>query len=228
LGDPDKVEKALNVAIDSKMTEPQAKKLVEWVKAGNSPDAFPDNGKLSGQKGSKQQRSDPSDPNAELWKGLPKTLQIHPTPKGYKLTWNLTGADAPAAVYGAMAALEHLKEQSGAGPADPRFSASLPDLVAKGLKAKEAASTPNAGPPDEPAPPHVKAVQKKLNSAQELNLQDNLILVAHAGKTVLIPVAKSLTHLGLKAGRKLLKLGEKEVKKETRVESHHSHHREKR
>jgi hypothetical protein len=55
-------------------------------------------------------------------------------------------------------------------------------------------------------------------------------MVAQAGEKVLVPVAKTLAHLGLKAGRKLFKLGEKEVKKEIREEKHptqehhHSHH----
>ena len=35
LDDPGHIEKALNIAIDKKMTEPQAKKLVDWVKAGH-------------------------------------------------------------------------------------------------------------------------------------------------------------------------------------------------
>jgi hypothetical protein len=36
------VERTLKVVIDQKMTESQAKKLVEWVKAGNSPESYSD------------------------------------------------------------------------------------------------------------------------------------------------------------------------------------------
>jgi ParB family chromosome partitioning protein len=45
LNDPQKVEETLNVVIDKKMTESQAKRLVKWVKAGNSPESFSDSGK---------------------------------------------------------------------------------------------------------------------------------------------------------------------------------------
>ncbi len=40
LEDPEKVEQALRVALDRKMTEAQAKKLVEWVQGGNEPEAY--------------------------------------------------------------------------------------------------------------------------------------------------------------------------------------------
>jgi ParB/RepB/Spo0J family partition protein len=40
LGDPDKVEKALNVAIEHKMTIGDAQKLVKWVQAGNPPETY--------------------------------------------------------------------------------------------------------------------------------------------------------------------------------------------
>jgi ParB family chromosome partitioning protein len=40
LEDPQKVETALKVVIDKKLTEPQAKRLVKWVKAGNKPEEY--------------------------------------------------------------------------------------------------------------------------------------------------------------------------------------------
>jgi ParB/RepB/Spo0J family partition protein len=39
------VERALKVVIDKKLTESQTKKLVEWVKTGNSPESYSDSGK---------------------------------------------------------------------------------------------------------------------------------------------------------------------------------------
>jgi ParB family chromosome partitioning protein len=39
---PQEVEEALKVVIDKKMTESQSKRLVKWVKAGNSPESYSD------------------------------------------------------------------------------------------------------------------------------------------------------------------------------------------
>ncbi len=199
LADPQKVEAALNVVLDRKMTEATVKKLVAWVQAGNSPKSFPEDGKLSGQKGSKQQRFDPADPNAELWKGLPKSAKIHKTPKGYKLTWNLSETEAPTVVAGALA---RLNADSGVESTHPSHGPRL-EVSVQG-------------------PPHIEKINHKLKTGQKLNLQESLSLAVHGSETVLVPVAKSLTHLGFEAGRKLLKLGEKEVKKESREEKHHS------
>jgi hypothetical protein len=49
LGDPQLVEKALPVVLDRKMTEAQAKRLVDWVKAGNEPSTFGLTGVASSQ-----------------------------------------------------------------------------------------------------------------------------------------------------------------------------------
>jgi hypothetical protein len=132
--DQAKIEAALRVVLDRQMTEPLVKKLVDWVRKGNSPESFPADGKLSGQKGSKQQRFDPNDPHAELWKGLPKNIQAHRTPKGYKVVWNLPEHDAPVAVYGAMNYLQY-----SAGPGEKpesRYHEALPGLIAKAKEAK--------------------------------------------------------------------------------------------
>ncbi|HTA77482.1 MAG TPA: ParB/RepB/Spo0J family partition protein [bacterium] len=99
------IESALKVVYERQMTAAQVHKLVEWVQNGNSPESFPASGKTEVTKGSKKQRFDPQDPLADLWKTLPKGAQIHPTPKGYKLSWNLSKEDAPLVVKGAVAGL---------------------------------------------------------------------------------------------------------------------------
>lgn len=136
-GDQAKVEATLNVLLERRMNADMAVKLVAWVRQGNSPESFPDDGKLSKQKG-----LDPTDPNAQLWQELPRGLQIHKTPKGYKLAWNLSEADAPVAVYGALTCLEEMREQGGMGQADARFSSALPGLIEKGINAKAKSEQP--------------------------------------------------------------------------------------
>jgi hypothetical protein len=177
-------------------------------------DGFPADGKLSGQKGAKQQRFDPTDPNAELWKGLPKGAQIHKTPKGYKLTWNLTETEAPVAVAGA---LENLGQMN-----DPFDVAQGPEA----LEGQDTKGTKKSLPLGNEAanPSHTQNIPQMLKSGKKLNLQENLDMVAQAGEKVLVPVAKTPAHLGLQAGRKLFKLGEKEVRKEIREEEHPSQH----
>jgi ParB/RepB/Spo0J family partition protein len=192
LNDPQKVEEALKVVIDKRMRETQAKKLVEWVKSGNSPETYTvsvksgnvkkyesggsnalgdgsvDDGVAGFEKlasagiaeqqteakdgqpeipttqnaptlresqGPEQSRRigvgplDDSDPNTELWKGLPSTLKIQKVPQGYQLVWDLSEAEAPVAVYGALAWLEHAKFKAKKGTEDHRYRKALPGLL---------------------------------------------------------------------------------------------------
>jgi len=111
---------ALKVVLDRQMTEAQVQKLVAWIQKGNSPESFPASGKTEVQKGSKNQRFDPNDPLADIWKGLPKGAKIHKTPKGYQLSWKLSEAEAPLAVKGALAWLTGTKgENPNSTVADP-------------------------------------------------------------------------------------------------------------
>ena len=59
LGDPNTIEAALKVALNREMTEPEAKKLVEWVQAGNPPETY------TGQKAAKtpKAKKDPGIPS---------------------------------------------------------------------------------------------------------------------------------------------------------------------
>src|SRR5665213_131417 len=114
------IEAAIQVVIDRQMTKAQVQKLVAWIKKGNSPESFPASGKTEVQKGSKNQRFDPNDPLADIWKGLPKGAKIHKTPKGYQLSWKLSEAEAPLAVKGALAWLTGTKgENPNSTVADP-------------------------------------------------------------------------------------------------------------
>jgi len=61
--DLDLIERAVKVAIQYKMNEKQAKKLVEWVKAGNTPETFGEGKKQAENVGGDGQ-------NAELWQKL--------------------------------------------------------------------------------------------------------------------------------------------------------------
>ena len=94
-GDQAIIESALKMVYDRQMTEKVVQKLVAWMQKGNSPESFPASGKTEVQKGSKNQRFDPNDPLADIWKDLPKGAKIHKTSKGYQLSWKLSEADAP-------------------------------------------------------------------------------------------------------------------------------------
>jgi ParB/RepB/Spo0J family partition protein len=78
LDDPARVEKALRVVIDRKMTEPEVVRFVAWIKKGGYPSQYPKKGEQS-KSGTTKQRIDPNDPNGELWKPLP--------------TWSSVGID---------------------------------------------------------------------------------------------------------------------------------------
>src|SRR5665213_351249 len=106
------IEAAIQVVIDRQMTKAQVQKLVAWIKKGNSPESFPASGKTEVQKGSKNQRFDPNDPLADIWKELPKGAKIHKTPKGYQLSWKLSEVEAPLAVKGALAGLAGTKGEN--------------------------------------------------------------------------------------------------------------------
>jgi hypothetical protein len=118
------IDAALKVLIDRQMTEPQVQKLVAWVQKGNTPETFPASGKGMVQKGSKKQRFDPQDPLVEHWKALPRSAQIHKTPKGNKLTWNLAEADALNAVKGALAGLEQMRNTDTPSDSAPSIQTS--------------------------------------------------------------------------------------------------------
>ena len=64
-GDADRIEQAILIALERKMTVETAKKLVQWVRAGNTPESFPQDGKIKTKKGTKQQNYDLNDPLAE-------------------------------------------------------------------------------------------------------------------------------------------------------------------
>lgn len=74
------------------------------------------------------------DPHLELWKPLPPNAQVHRVSNGYEFRILLSTAEAPTVVYGAMAALEHLKETAllPGGPApDLRYTQTLPRLISE-------------------------------------------------------------------------------------------------
>ncbi len=75
-----------------------------------------------------------SDPYAELWKILPPTAQVQRVQSGYEFRIFLSNAEAPTVIYGAMAAVEHLKETAllPGGPApDFRYAQALPRLTSE-------------------------------------------------------------------------------------------------
>jgi len=133
--DQDRVERALKVVLDRQMTEQQVKKLVAWVRKGNTPESFPESGKTETVKGAKQQNFDPDDPYADLWQGLPNNVQAHKTTKGYKITINVADTLAPMAAYGAMAAVEGLKLKQRPAEAGNgnMFAEQLPSIYDRAL-----------------------------------------------------------------------------------------------
>ncbi len=144
--DQDGVEQALRVVLDRRMTEKQVKKLIAWIKKGNSPETFPQDGKLSGVKGAKQQNFDPNDQYADLWQPLPKNVAIHKTSKGYRITMNVSEAEAPGIVYGAMAFRESLDQKlNGQGSnGNNKYSEALPGLREKAAERIKACNMPGA------------------------------------------------------------------------------------
>ncbi len=132
LADPVKIEETLKVVIARRMTEPEAQKLVAWVQKGNSPESF-------GEKAAQEQVSDPSDPFASLWEDLPPNAKVIKGKTGYELRLKMAPSEAPTAVYGALAAIEHLKETAlmpDSPSANLRFSQALPDLASEGRRMK--------------------------------------------------------------------------------------------
>jgi ParB/RepB/Spo0J family partition protein len=133
------VQEALKVVIDKRLTEPQAKRLVKWVKAGNKPEDY---GKQSEEEESPAANAktpslqenqkevgdlelpDTSDPNAGLWVGLPEGCKIFKAGGKYQVIWLLDEGEAPVAVYSALAGLAKLKESH-----DDRWEKKLEELL---------------------------------------------------------------------------------------------------
>lgn len=129
-GDQDLIERAVKTAIERRMDLAKVKKMVEWVKRGNKPEDFPADGSLKTKKGSKQGNFDPADPLAPLWQDLPRTVQVHKTPKGYKAALTLSKDDAALALYGALAAVEEVKKARGAD-FNPRYRQGMDGMIAQ-------------------------------------------------------------------------------------------------
>ncbi len=75
-----------------------------------------------------------ADPYAELWKSLPPNAQVNRVQNGYEFRILLSPAEAPTVVYGAMAAVEHLKETAllpGGPKPDLRYAQALPRLTSE-------------------------------------------------------------------------------------------------
>jgi len=134
--DRDRVEQALKVVLDRQMTEKQVKKLVEWVRKGNTPESFPESGKTETVKGAKQQNFDPKDPNAGHWAKARKNIQVHMKPHGYKLIMNLSEPEALMAFYGAMASLKRLELRQRPGQAGNgnEFENELPSIYDRAIE----------------------------------------------------------------------------------------------
>ncbi len=126
--DQGKIEAALRVVYDRQLTLNLVKKLVEWIKKGNSPESFPQDGKTEVKKGVKNQRFDPNDPLAKLWQDLPRTIQVRQTPKGYKAVLTLGKDEAALALFGALGTVEEAKRLQGQ-PHDPRYATALAGIV---------------------------------------------------------------------------------------------------
>ena len=131
--DQAQIAAAFKVVLERRMSYDLVKKLVEWVKKGNSPESFPQDGKVEVKKGVKNQRFDPNDPKADLWKALPRNIQVHQTPKGYKAVWTLGKGEAALALYSGLHALEEAKRLQDQ-PNDPRFGKEIPRLLLEARK----------------------------------------------------------------------------------------------
>jgi hypothetical protein len=113
-GQPDdaaRIEQALKVVLERHMTEQQAKRLVEWVKQGNTPESFPQNANPEAQNGSKQQNYDPDDPNAGYLKELPKFIQLRPGAGGSSsISAKMDKTKAVVFAFGGMSAITSLEQ----------------------------------------------------------------------------------------------------------------------
>ncbi len=158
LEDPQKVLDTIKVVIDRQMNEPEAQKLVAWVKKGNSPESF-------GEKVAKNPSQDPNDPHAALWPSLPPTLKMQKTPKGYKLTWTLTEAEAPVAAYGGMVWLEHMKQKAGVAQENLAYRKAFPDLLKECAKAYQGESAAKASQAEEARKAQEAKDQQKAQKA---------------------------------------------------------------
>jgi len=110
------MERAINVLIARKMTEKKAKKLAEWIKAGNAPETFGEMGKKTGVSDSagalSLQGQGKTDPLEQDWQGLPgNIISVKQAKDGtYDILIKKQNAgNALVAAYGAMAAVEGLK-----------------------------------------------------------------------------------------------------------------------
>lgn len=77
-------------------------------------------------------KKDPADPYFDLWKPLPNRAKVFRLQGAYEFRILLTPGEAPTVIYGAMAAVEHLKETAlfpGGPEADPQFAQALPRLA---------------------------------------------------------------------------------------------------
>jgi ParB/RepB/Spo0J family partition protein len=97
LADAAQVERALLVVLDRQMTEPEVKRLVSWVKKGNSPESFPQKGE-----GGDKAKEISDDPQVKLWANLPKAVKVTKTKTGYKVEAYPTASEVGLFVYGAM------------------------------------------------------------------------------------------------------------------------------
>ena len=125
------VERAVKVAIEKDLKEIQAKKLVEWVKAGNSPEDYDPKHEVAVS-------DDTNDPHASYWKNLPPNVKVTRTKRGYEVRASLAHNEGVPVVYGMMSNLEFLKGISQE-PEDLQFRKALPVVMEMGKKARIAA-----------------------------------------------------------------------------------------
>jgi ParB/RepB/Spo0J family partition protein len=136
LGDESKVEKALRVAIDRKMTEPEVKRLVNWVKSGGNPANY-GKGTTDSKKGRK---IDPNDPNGALWKLLPTWSSVGIDKKSnYDFRGKLDKFGGPYGIYCLMSGMAKYfqrveKVRNPEAVPDNPYEGKLEELLEKGVR----------------------------------------------------------------------------------------------
>ncbi len=159
--DVDKMEKAIKVLIAGKMTEKQAKKLAEWIKADNTPESFGDGSKthpsppagegvsLAALRQAQDGSSGQDGPYAKLWQELKDTgyFQIKTPAKGSVHIIIADEDSGAAAALGAAGAIWGLKNKGSKLDENP-YLADLPGLYEQ-IRAGEVVSGKGEGVSDD-------------------------------------------------------------------------------
>jgi ParB family transcriptional regulator, chromosome partitioning protein len=137
LDEPAKVEKALRVVIDRKMTEPEVIRFVAWIKKGNYPSEYPMKGSTVSKKVPK---FDPNDPNLEWWKSIPDWAMVKRDKQwGYILNGKLDKFGAPYGIYCLLSGMAKYfqrveKVRNPEAVPDNPYEARLEELLEKGVR----------------------------------------------------------------------------------------------